>query len=107
MGLPKPNLTHSGWLNVAAIVEAAGAARLPLDEWAAKYRIVTQGAHQGPWRARTVPMVIEPMRAASDRRVSQITVVRAGPAHEVGFLRQPDGMGGAERRRRAVLGARP
>ena len=75
MGLPKPNLTHSGWLNVAAIVEAAAAPRLPLDEWAAKYRIVTKGAHQGRWRARTVPMVIEPMRAVSDRRVSQISVV--------------------------------
>ena len=62
------------WRDIQALWEAAAAPRLPLDEWAAKYRIVTQGAHQGRWRARTVPMVIEPMRAASDRRVSQITV---------------------------------
>ena len=62
------------WHDLAAAFEAAAAPRLPLDEWAAKYRRVTQGAHQGPWSPRTVPMVVEPMRAVSDRRVSQITV---------------------------------
>ena len=61
--------------DLAAVFAAAASPRLPLDEWAAKYRVVTQGAHQGPWRPRTVPMVLEPMRAASDRRVSQISVV--------------------------------
>ena len=74
MDSPRPKLTHSAWLDVAAIVEAAGAPRLPLDEWAAKYRRVVGGAHAGQWNNRTVPMAVEPMQAVSDHRVKQVTL---------------------------------
>ena len=91
----RPDLWHD---LIGQTWAAAVAPRLPLDEWAAKYRIVTQGARQGRWRPTTVPMVVEPMRAASDRRVSQITVVAPAQLNEIGLLRQPYRMGGAERR---------
>ena len=62
------------WHDLAAAFEAAAAPRLPLDEWAAKYRRVVGGAHSGLWNNRTVPMAVEPMRAVSDHRVQQVTL---------------------------------
>ena len=93
------------WHDLAAAFEAAAAPRLPLDEWAAKYRRVTQGAHQGPWSPRTVPMVVEPMRAVSDRRVSQITVCAPAQLMKSDFAGERHRLGCAQRRRRTVLGA--
>ena len=63
------------WRALAATFEAAAAPRLPLDEWAAKYRRVIGGPRPGPWNPRNAPMSIEPMRALSDRRVEIVTVV--------------------------------
>ena len=63
------------WRDLAATFEAAAAPRLPLDEWAAKYRRVVGGPRPGPWNPKNAPMSLEPMRALSDRRVEIVTVV--------------------------------
>ena len=44
------------WRDLAATFEAAAAPRLPLDEWAAKYRRVVGGPRPGPWNPKNAPM---------------------------------------------------
>ena len=61
--------------DLAATFEAAAAPRLPLDEWAAKYRrVAPPSPFAGRWDHRNAPMSLEPMRALSDRRVSMVSV---------------------------------
>ena len=62
------------WRDLAAVFDAAASPRLPLDEWAAKYRRVVGGPRPGPWNPANAPMSLEPMRAVSDRRVAQVTI---------------------------------
>ena len=62
------------WRDLAGVFESAAAPRLPLDEWAAKYRRVVGGPRPGPWNPANAPMSLEPMRAVSDRRVAQVTI---------------------------------
>ena len=63
------------WRDIQATWEATVAPRLPLDEWAAKYRRVIGGPFEGQWNHRNAPMSLEPMRAVSDRRVTQISLM--------------------------------
>lgn len=49
--------------------------RLPLDEWAPRYRIVTEGAHVGRWSPRRGLFAIEPMRAVSSDDVRRVILV--------------------------------
>ena len=62
------------WHDLAAAFDAAASPRLPMDEWAAKYRRVVGGPRPGPWNPNNAPMSLEPMRAVSDRRVAQVTI---------------------------------
>ena len=62
------------WRGAAATFEAAASPRLPLDEWAAKYRRIVGGANRGPWNPANAPMSLEPMAVLSDRRVEIVTV---------------------------------
>ena len=49
--------------------------RLPLDEWAARYREVAgETPYPGPWDPAHAPMSIEPMRAFSEEGVEWVTV---------------------------------
>ena len=62
------------WSGVASGFVSAASPRLPLDEWAAKYRRVIGGPRPGLWSPANAPMSLEPMRAVSDRRVAQVTI---------------------------------
>lgn len=62
------------WRSLASVFESQAAPRLPLDEWAAKYRRVVGGPRPGPWNPANAPMSIEPMRMVSERSVSQVTI---------------------------------
>ena len=64
------------WPGLAATFEAAASPPLPLDEWAPKYRhVVGDSPFPGRWNNANAPMALEPMRAVSDRRVDQVTMV--------------------------------
>ena len=63
------------WRNLASVFESAAAPRLPLDEWARKYVTITDGPRKGRWNPANAPMALEPMRAVSDSRVRQVTLV--------------------------------
>ena len=69
--IARPELWHR---DLAATFEAAASPRLPLDEWAAKYRRIVGGPRPGLRNPANAPMSLEPMRAVSDRRVSQVTI---------------------------------
>ena len=60
------------WAGLAGLFEAAAVPRLPLTEWAAKYRRIVGGARAGPWNPANAPMSLEPMAALSDRRVGTL-----------------------------------
>ncbi len=62
------------WRDLAAVFDAAASPRLPMDEWAAKYRRVVGGPRPGRWNPANAPMSLEPMRAVSDRRVARVTI---------------------------------
>ena len=54
--------------------EAAATPRLPLTEWAMKYRRIVVGPEPGPWNPANAPISLEPMAALSDRWVEIVTL---------------------------------
>ena len=69
---PQPDL----WHDLAAAFEAAASPRLPLDEWAAKYRrVAPPSPFAGRWDHRNAPMSLEPMRALSSDDVRAVVVI--------------------------------
>ena len=54
--------------------EAAATPRLPLTEWAMKYRRIVVGPEPGPWNPANASISLEPMAALSDRWVEIVTL---------------------------------
>ena len=53
------------------------AERLPVSEWAEKYRVLPSGnAIPGPWRNSVTPYLVEIMDAFSDDMVEEIVFVK-------------------------------